>query len=220
MKKILSILFLFISMTLFAQTFPDIHHGASVGNFSIYSDLSDGEIQLELFSYRILEGVTGLGLTTYIWPVFTDSSLDDDAEVLFGVNDLFGLELNWEPFYKQESFWGSGLFFRVDNYLPGGNELSWKTGARIDLRVAFDDFIYPIVSLETGYWLDQGFYFGFKIDPVVLVVSLGAIIVMGTGSEERTHYRRDNNPEDFYPNGEPRSDEEPGFGWLPETPEI
>ncbi len=215
MKYLLTLMFLLISINLFSQEFPEIHHGFSLGNLSGYIDMNNNEAQLELFSYRVFESNTGLGLTTYIWPVFSGESLNDD-DISFGSNDLFGPEFNWEPFYSPGAFWGSGLFFRVDNYLPGGNDFVWKTGVRLDVRVDFYDFIYPILTVETGYWADEGFYFGIKLDPVVLV----AIIGMAVGSEERTQYRKENNPEGFYPNGEPWSDEEPGFGWMPETPEI
>jgi hypothetical protein len=202
MKKIFSIMFLLLSISLFSQ---NIQYGFSLGDFSVYTDMSDGEIQLELFSFRVLESNTGLGLTTYVWPVFSNN-ISENSDIIFGNNDLLSVEFNWEPFYKEELFWGAGLYFRVDNYLPSGNEFSWSTGARFDFRYNFNEFIYPLVSLETGYGLDRGFYWGVKIDPVILLAMFG----MSIGSQESTQYRKDNNPEGFYPNGDP-------WSGLPET---
>lgn len=214
MKSLLPLVFLFTCFTGFSQDFPDLYHGFSLGNVSLYTDSKGEEIQLELFSYRILDGVTGLGMTTYIWPVFTDTDIEDD-DVELGVNDLFALEFNWEPFITSGSFWGTGLYFRIDNYLPGGNEYTWRTGARIDIRLEFEKIIYPLVTLETGYWSDRGLYLGVKLDPVVIIAMIGIVI----GQTEKEDYIRNNNPEEYYPNGEPREDRDTIQQWMLEAPE-
>ncbi|QEN04721.1 hypothetical protein EW093_08375 [Thiospirochaeta perfilievii] len=177
---------LFISSLCFSQDFHTFKNGLSMGNVSFSYSQNGGISSLDLFSFRIIESNTGLGLTTYIYPVFMNENVNS--------TDLFSMELNWEPLFDHSSFWGTGLFLRLDNYLPYGREIDYRTGVRFELRQPFGDFIYPLLGVEAGYWMDRGFYFGAKIDPVVLIgIAAYAFLQESTESYESEY------PEDYLP---------------------
>lgn len=163
MKKVLILIFLTTNSILFADTLSNFIYGFSTGNIGFNNSAEESEAWADIGSIRFLELNTGLGLTTYILPL---SITDDDVEI---DHDLFSLELNWEPFFNPGDFWGTGLFFRLDDYFPTDNNINFKTGLRLDFRVDLWEFLYPIVCVEAGYDYDNGLFWGAKIDVIVLV---------------------------------------------------
>lgn len=175
MRKFLSGLLFVISVTCYSQNF-DL--GISSGYFSFDHYFGGKTVgSLNICSFRAIDTNTGLGISTYILPAFTDIDFDDNNDSDYIMNDFFALEFNWEPLYKPGSFWGAGLFFQLNNYFPTENQFFWKSGLRFDFRAPLWDLIYPLVTIEAGYQWEKGFYCGIKIDPIVILIIAGISFV-------------------------------------------
>lgn len=169
MKNILLIIIFILSM--FTINGLDIDHGLSLGDVGGYYSQGGTFSGGSILGYRFIEAGTGLGLS--VSGLTSRSSVEGyGSEDLFENINYLSLEVNWEPFYDIESFWGLGAFYRVDNVLSEGMDIDWRTGLRLDIR-ANDSFIYPLVAVEAGYWENHGFYIGIKVDPVFALMGAG-----------------------------------------------
>ncbi|MBN2617134.1 MAG: hypothetical protein JXR64_02340, partial [Spirochaetales bacterium] len=152
-----------------------------------------GFATLDLFSYGITEAVSGIGVTTYIYPICYIDDIEN-SDPVFNSTDLFAMEFSWSPFFDPTSIWDAALFFRGDNYLPLTHEFDFRTGARIDLKFPIERFYYPTVSVEVGYWLEKDFYWALKMDPVLLL----AAIVWAVGENVKNSVYEDLGIEEEY----------------------
>lgn len=198
---------LFASLLIYFNVFLgafSIEHGFSIGDLSVYGSQERSSSEITVLGYRILDSSTGLGFTVNGLTIY-DGVTEDPSYSIKNSIGFLGLEANWEPFYSRGSFWGTGLFFRIDSIFPTDN-LDWRTGARIDLRFPDINIIYPLLVFEAGYWNDRGVYFGAKIDPIVL------LLAMGIAFTEDVKDEYDPIDRDF----EDHQEDIPEWTWVPE----